>query len=241
MWLWQHKNIHKKNLLWLKIGGFCLSLHLIALFWVFCVYQENTFMHNFAVNRTIDYSIPIVFKLLAEPEKPSAIAMQKTTTTKTVAKNISQPKKSVPQKTTTNTPPLVKPQSTEIKKEEKLAVETKKEEPVKVHPQKNIPTPAAPPKPVHVQTSDNYREVEALRRTAQLQKELIQQWHPPIGVPSDCVCDVSFFVTKRGIIEKVTITKSSGIMMFDISTRQALFSMKMPQWTYGKSLTISFK
>jgi hypothetical protein len=29
--------------------------------------------------------------------------------------------------------------------------------------------------------------------------------------------------------------------MFDISVRQALFAMKMPQWTYGKPFTIEFR
>lgn len=256
MWLLQHKNLHKKLLLWLKIGGLCLGFHLLALFWVFCVYQENMFMHNFTVNRKIDYSMPVVFKLLIEPEKAAAIPVQKTTSIKPIAKNTPQPKKSPPQKATIITPPpphfakatkgMAQPKPIELKKEEvklpiEKKIETKKEEPVKALPQKNISVPAQEAKPVPVQTCDNYREVEALRRTAQLQKELVQQWHPPIGVPADCSCDVSFFVTKRGIIEKVIIAKSSGIMMFDISARQALFSMKMPQWTYGKSLTISFK
>src|SRR4029079_10513796 len=39
--------------------------------------------------------------------------------------------------------------------------------------------------------SNNYREVEALRRGAQLQKELVQKWHPPLGISADCTCDIS--------------------------------------------------
>jgi len=89
--------------------------------------------------------------------------------------------------------------------------------------------------------SNNYREVEALRRGAQLQKELVHKWHPPIGVSPDCTCEISFFVNNKGIIENLKMVKSSGVMMFDISARQALFAMKMPQWTYGNPLTISFK
>ncbi len=95
--------------------------------------------------------------------------------------------------------------------------------------------------PANAQISNNYREVEALRRHAQLQKELVQKWHPPIGVSPDCSCDISFFVNNKGIIEDIKMVKSSNVTMFDISARQALFSMKMPQWTYGNPLVISFK
>jgi len=94
---------------------------------------------------------------------------------------------------------------------------------------------------INAQVSNNFREVEALRRGAQLQKELVQKWQPPIGVSPDCTCDISFFVNKEGIIQNLKMAKSSGVMMFDISARQALFAMKMPQWTYGKPLIISFK
>lgn len=89
--------------------------------------------------------------------------------------------------------------------------------------------------------SHNYREVEALRRGAQLQKELVQKWKPPIGVSPECMCEISFFVTTAGKIEDLKMVKSSGVMMYDISARQALFAMAMPQWTYGKPLIISFK
>lgn len=108
-----------------------------------------------------------------------------------------------------------------------------------------VPTPAQqvaePQLPSNAQVSNNYREVEALRRHAQLQKELVQKWHPPIGVSPDCSCDISFFVNNKGIIENIKMVKSSNVTMFDISARQALFLMKMPQWTYGNPLVISFK
>ena len=98
---------------------------------------------------------------------------------------------------------------------------------------------AAIPDNAHV--SNNYREVEALRMQAQLQKEIVQKWKPPIGVSPDCTCDVSFFVNTTGGVENIKMAKSSGVMMFDISTRQALCAIKMPHWTHGKTLTITFK
>jgi len=107
--------------------------------------------------------------------------------------------------------------------------------------EKKVSSPLAMQVPENAHISHNHREVEALRRGAQLQKELVHKWQPPIGVASDCTCDVSFFVTKQGKIENLKMIKSSGVVIFDISARQALFSMKMPQWTYGKPLIISFK
>ncbi|HEX4069045.1 MAG TPA: TonB C-terminal domain-containing protein [Candidatus Babeliales bacterium] len=95
--------------------------------------------------------------------------------------------------------------------------------------------------PENAHISHNYREAEALRKQAQLQKELVQTWKPPIGVSPNCICEVAFFVSSKGKIENIKMIQSSGVMMFDISVRQALFAMKMPQWTYGKPFTISFK
>ena len=106
----------------------------------------------------------------------------------------------------------------------------------------DIPSgPSALQIPDNAHVSNNFREVEALRRGAQLQKELVQKWRPPVGVSSDCCCDISFSVSKKGIVQQLKMIKSSGVLMFDISARQALFAMKMPQWTYGKPLIISFK
>ena len=95
--------------------------------------------------------------------------------------------------------------------------------------------------PENAHISNNYRQVEALRMQAQLQKEIVQKWKPPIGVSPDCTCDVSFFVNTNGGVENIKMAKASGVMMFDISARQALCAIKMPHWTYGKILTITFK
>ena len=94
--------------------------------------------------------------------------------------------------------------------------------------------------PENAQTSHDYREVEAMRRTALLQKELIKNWRPPIGIPPSARCEIQFSVDKHGSVKEISIIKSSGIMMYDLSARHALFSMKMPQWTQQKTLTIIF-
>lgn len=313
MWLLQHKNIHKKHLLWLKIVGMCLMFHAIVLFLVFCVYQDNSCLYALSVNKHMDYSAPIIFVPYSAEANKAPKTISKPATQKTTIQSKTPPKKIVPmieQKKpaiiATTPPSSVKPmvvtsvakadvKKIEQKKIDSQQVESKKViEPVsplhKASSFANAPTfakastdtstdtsadlrkatedksvnklakaldlqqpivPAQPieevkkthamhvPKDAHV--SNNYREVEALRRGAQLQKELGQKWHPPIGVSPDCACDVSFFVNKHGSVENIKMIKSSGVIMFDISTRQALFSMKMPQWTHGKALIINFK
>ncbi len=281
MWLLQRKNLHKKHLLWLKIIGFCASLHAILLLWIFCIYRENKYMYAFSVNKKMDYSIPILFlpcSAKATQGTPKKAEEDKHSTLNTVKPAITTatPPKKEPAKATTIT---TQPAKTNTKKSTESINKVIPIEPVKTTAaekpivQKNTEVPVAkkstPEKPAaknvtepavaktaekkiepkenttkndtQALVSNNYREVEALRRGAQLQKELVQKWHPPIGVSSDCTCDISFFVTQKGTVENLKMVKSSGVMMFDISARQALFSMKMPQWTHGNPLIITFK
>lgn|GEM_PF-1650705 len=318
MSLWQHKNIHKRHLLWAKLFGICLFFHSLFLFWVFCIYRDNSYMLSISVNKKLDYSAPILFIPLGTPtnNKAKNIALKNPTPQKTAA----TPTKQAAQKTAplaAQKKPVTIAAPTPKKPEEKKPIEKQNktlEEPPKT--QKDAPAPAeikrtvppcpkteeikkevpkveqkiepkkiAPPtenvagtKTEHIQKpispvaqaldteqtiiplpadtkglkntaaipanahiSHNYREVEALRRGAQLQKELVQQWKPPIGVSPNCMCEISFFVNSTGKIENLKMVKSSGVIMYDISARQALFAMKMPQWTHGKPLIISFK
>jgi hypothetical protein len=310
MWLWQHKNIHKKHLLWAKLFGICLFFHLVFLFWIFIMYRDNAYTISISLNKKLDYSAPIIFLpayAKASADKPAqsiSIAEKKTAiakpTPKTAAtKTAIAPKAPIQTKapaaitpttatTMASTPvkPEIKPalennkfpstssgcaasaqEKPEIKKTTPTVipkVETPKSAPIKKEithiktPEKMIApaepaTPAPLAKAVDTQhpivpiipenalVSDNYREVEALRRGAQLQKELVQKWKPPIGVSPECVCEIGFSVSKTGTLQNLKIIKSSGVVMYDISARQALYAMTMPQWTHGKQLTINFK
>jgi len=87
----------------------------------------------------------------------------------------------------------------------------------------------------------NYREVEDRRRQVLLQKELAKCWKVPIGVSHDCVCQIRAVVSWDGVVKELDVTKSSGVLMYDVAARSALYTMKMPAWSKGKSLTITFK
>jgi hypothetical protein len=195
--------------------------------------------------------------------KASADTFAKTNVKKPTTVAAAIPKK---EETKKEIPPVIK--KTDVKKVEPAKQEIVKQEVVKntepkIEPKKEV-EPSKPvqetPKfippvaqaldttqeivpviPENAHISHNYREVEALRKQAQLQKELVQTWKPPIGVSPDCACEISFFVNSTGKIENIKMVQSSSVIMFDISARQALFAMKMPQWTYGKPFTINFK
>lgn len=116
-----------------------------------------------------------------------------------------------------------------------------KKETVKAPESSPIAPPLAAIIPNNAIVSDNYREVEALRRHAQLQNEIVKCWKPPFGISPECACDISFFVSDAGKLHDIKVTKGSGVVMYDISARQALYAMNMPKWTYGKQIIINFK
>lgn len=253
MWLWQHKKIHKRHLLWAKLLAVCLFFHLIFLVLALFMYHDNTHTFSISLHKKIDLSAPIIFK-------PYGV---RTSTVSTPAKSVITPITNLKPKSTDNTTkistiidkptpsPIIK--KTEIKKTETQTTppiepikKTSPPMPIKKNDStvKSKNTPSTPQKaaliPENAQIADNYKEVEALRRHAQLHNEIIKQWKQPPGAPTTCACDISFFVNKQGKIENLIVQKSSGILMYDISARQALYSMTMPQWTYGKQLIINF-
>src|SRR5438445_10479367 len=109
MSLWQHKNIHKKHLLWAKLFGFCLLFHCIFLFWIFCVYRDNSYILSISINKNMDYSTPIRFVPLGVPttSRPQVIT----------------PKKPIPPKPTIQAKPIVEKKAVvpEVKKATTIA------------------------------------------------------------------------------------------------------------------------
>jgi hypothetical protein len=252
MWLWQHKNIHKRHLLWAKLFGICFVFHCFFLLWIFCIYHDSSYTLSLCVSKQFDYSTPIIFAPSFTPSTP----MLRGTPSKASTNTAPVKKSELKQKTIITQAPKQTPAPTPMApKKEELKTEAQKpssfakasadapnyakatSDKAPVKKEKII----APVIPDNAHISNNYREVEALRLSAQLQKELVHTWKPPIGVSPDCMCEISFFVTQNGALENLTMIKSSGVVMYDISARQALFSMKMPQWTYNKQLNICFK
>lgn len=260
MWLWQRNNIHKRHLLWAKLFCLCLFAHLIFLFWIFCAHHDASYAITIALNTKIDYSAPVLFvplgtqtTMVQKKITPAKPVVQKTAAKKntTIIETIQPPIKKVPvKKTPVEKTIIAEPVKKLVDAPKPLAVPEKSREKninmPKPIPMQPVPAPTIAKKPVqiipeHARISSNYREVEAMRRAAQLQKELVKNWHAPVGISKDCMCEISVTVSKQGTIKHFAITKSSGVLFYNMSARQALFSMTMPQWTYGKTFTINFK
>jgi len=219
---------------------------------MFFIYNNAIYSVSLSLHKQHNYADPILFvpvpfaatqkveqtdtaTTTAKPPQPKKNNnTQINSTTIAAEKKVVQPPK--PAEVPKPTPPTQKVATPPIKKESP-------------QPQKTVPPTATPTQsaqhlnrtiPDNAITSDNYKEVEALRRNALLQKELVNNWKPPVGTALGTSCELSFYVDNQGNIKKPTVAKSSGIMMYDISARQALFSMKMPQWTHGKTITITF-
>jgi outer membrane biosynthesis protein TonB len=257
MSLWQRKNQHKRYLLWLKLYGVCFLFHCIILLWVFFVHDNRLHHVALSLHKNIDYSAPILFvpvsqhvamqhtqtpqikKAIISSQKEPVSTIKPSSPEKNNATTVALEKKEPEQEKKVVTPEPLKPKPSIAVAQQQQAPAVAKKQPVPAMQTKNIITKNAIPENAII--SHNYKEVEALRRASLLQKELVHHWKPPIGMPTSAACDVSFFVDTHGKVKNITMAQSSGIMMYDISARQALFSMKMPQWTYGKNVTITFK
>jgi TonB family protein len=83
-------------------------------------------------------------------------------------------------------------------------------------------------------------EMEELDRQEELQQALSTCWKPPVGLREGLECVLIFQVDAEGNVIKVTVQKSSGVLVFDMAARMAISHMQMPQWARGKELSITF-
>jgi hypothetical protein len=247
MWPWQHNNIHKKHLLWLKLSSVCLIGHCIVLLAVFCIYKGNHSLDAFSICKHTDYSSPILFVpwghaivhtktahqtniipiiIDQEPPKVALLSTKKQTSTltslRTEKRNTTIPIAQAPTKIES---PLV-------------AEKTKKPSLQQNIPNKKIIETVHVSPDAHV--SHNYKEVEILKRTTALQQEITRTWKPPFNAQHNALCDITCTITHDGSIKEIFISKSSGNIMYDLSAQHAVCAMNMPSWTYGKKITLTF-
>ena len=85
------------------------------------------------------------------------------------------------------------------------------------------------------------QEYEMLRMQSYLQHEILAHWRPPIGIPTEASCEISFVVDWESAVTNVAVCSTSGVLMYDVSASSALLSMNFPAWAKGKSFRITFK
>lgn len=89
--------------------------------------------------------------------------------------------------------------------------------------------------------SGSYRDLEALQQFQELQQEISRCWRPPVGIAQDVSCQIKVSFDWEGRLQQQETVKSSGILMFDVSSRNAVAAMEAPKFVRGKTFTITFK
>jgi len=84
------------------------------------------------------------------------------------------------------------------------------------------------------------QELEALKIQNEIESEVAKHWRAPVGLSKDLACTISVIIDWGGSVKKVTVTKSSGALMFDIAARTAIGKSCIPRSAYGKEVNINF-
>ena len=83
-----------------------------------------------------------------------------------------------------------------------------------------------------------YEQLESLTIQYRIQKSVQQHFKPPVGVSKSASCELSVQVNKQGKAQQVTMSKSSGIMVYDVSARGAIRHIEFPKEVWNKTITI---
>ena len=74
-----------------------------------------------------------------------------------------------------------------------------------------------------------------------IQYEVDRVWQPPIGVAKGTECLVHFVVNRAGAVDKITIQKPSGMIIYDLSIVHVGKSFKFARCLWGKNFTVNFR
>jgi outer membrane biosynthesis protein TonB len=74
-----------------------------------------------------------------------------------------------------------------------------------------------------------------------LQEELNERWKPPVGLAKDLACTVAACVDREGRVADVAVKVPSGVLVYDISARQAVQQMSLPPYAWGREFSIVFR
>lgn len=264
MWRWL-QNGRKADRLWTHIIAGCTALHGVVLVMLFLVYRGDVANYRISTSSTLTSQQVILLPMykvvgdtrsktraIAAPvaqaidtrnvavERKQAPKEEKATTLAPAPNKKAAPKKAKKKKARASK----KSKKVDKKKSSVKKIEAKKEEPKKIEPapvvqstdnQVAMSLPADAQSTIYV----GQLELEALQLQEAVQRELQTYWKPPIG-HKGLTCNVTVMVDWQGVISEITITQSSGVLMFDMSAEQALSAMTFPKTAWGKNITITF-
>jgi hypothetical protein len=85
------------------------------------------------------------------------------------------------------------------------------------------------------------KELSLLQMQARIQQELRVLWSPPRGFSRDIWCEIALQINSLGHVSQADIKKSSGVLLYDLSARNAALKLMLPSWSQGKKFYITFK
>ncbi len=77
-------------------------------------------------------------------------------------------------------------------------------------------------------------------RYVDLYTEISQKWSPPPGIPSETACELTMQIDGNGNAIDTNISKSSGVLLFDVAAQAAIDELNYPKWAWGKAISLTF-
>ena len=87
---------------------------------------------------------------------------------------------------------------------------------------------------------NSYKEKIALTKQFAFERALTQAWHPPVGI-RERSCTLKVHAACDGSVRAIDTIKSSGLMMYDVQARSAIFSLVMPSEVWGLYFEVTFE
>lgn len=160
--------------------------------------------------------------LISKPKNNKKIEPKKT---EIIKNNLKEMEKIIPQ----NEEPKLSEQ--EIKKVEPLKPDIKKIEPNEIVNELNLDEPVT----IYLGAKD----MQGYQLVFNIQREILKYWKPPMGLPKGIECKVNIKVDKEGKVENLKIEKSSKVLAYDISLRNAILKSVMPHEVKGREFTLT--
>ena len=71
-------------------------------------------------------------------------------------------------------------------------------------------------------------------------RELHKHWHPPHGLSEELSAMLEIELNRDGSIHEVVTKQGSGVLMYDIHARNAVYAMQFPKACWTTTITITF-
>ncbi len=264
MWFWplnERKAFSLQQVLWIRLITVSAVLHALILFMLLFMYRGYAQLQVDAQGVSLSPAEVVLMPLQKVVAKPQVIPRRKQQQKELQEKKVEQPvekKVQEPAAAAKPTTGLSVPKKRELRRAQRQQKkEAKKEvaqeikaaqEPIKepVQAVEPLPVPqatetilpeaAASNEPIYV----GREELEALVVQQEIQKEIEQRWHPPIGISPETTCQVRALIGWDGAIKEVKMEKSSGVLVFDVHARSVTQAIVFPKAVWGKELIMHF-